>query len=263
MLKIHGNEIKVILSDIDGTLLFKGKEIPGSINAISKLRENGVQFLFLTNTDSKHPNTILNNLKDLGFYIKQEEILTPIIVLEKVLSQKKNPKVYLVVSKEIESFLQSYIGESEQNDPEFVVIGDFRDNWDVHRLNSAFRFLMRGANLIGTQGNRYFLDLKGEPTLDSGSFIELLQFASSKNPMILGKPSATFFKTALCMTGCNQKESIVIGDDLESDILGGNKAGLRTILVKTGKGTSYKSGDQKLIPDLIINSFKDILTYMK
>ena len=75
------NNIKGILSDIDGTLYFKGAPISGAVETINKLRDLGMKLLFFTNTDSKSPKTVLKILQDYGFNIYEEEIYTPIIAL--------------------------------------------------------------------------------------------------------------------------------------------------------------------------------------
>ncbi|MFX1313499.1 MAG: TIGR01458 family HAD-type hydrolase, partial [Promethearchaeota archaeon] len=90
------DRIKGLLVDIDGTLYFKGSPIPGAIKAVSKLGKKGIKLLFLTNTDSKSPKTVLKILLQYGFSIKTDEIFTPIIALKKFLSKYPKKKSYFV-----------------------------------------------------------------------------------------------------------------------------------------------------------------------
>ncbi|MHA2181576.1 MAG: HAD-IIA family hydrolase, partial [Promethearchaeota archaeon] len=190
-------EIKGILSDIDGTLYFKGEKILGAIETLAGLRKKGLKFLFLTNTDSKIPQTVLRILNDFGFEIKEDEIYTPIIALKEYLSRYPDKKSFFVTTREVEKEFQDFPKAHGHESPDFVIIGDFQDNWDVNRLNQAFKYVINGAKLLGTQGNKYFLDRDGEPVIDTGSFVQMISYAANVDPIIFGKPSKEYFIQAL------------------------------------------------------------------
>lgn len=250
-------KLKGILSDIDGTLYFKGKPIEGAIDTITKLRRKGIKLLFFTNTDSKSPKTIIKNLFNYGFDINETELYTPIIAIKEFLKNQKNKSIFLVTTREVaEEFKEFQISDDM---PDYVIIGDFHDNWDVNRLNQAFKFVLNGAELLGTQGNRFYLDHKGNPIIDTGSFIQMISYAASVKPKIFGKPSKDYFMQAIHKLHLKQDDVIVIGDDIESDIHGAFNAGLRGILVKTGKGSLKVARNQKIKPDNIIESFSSII----
>jgi len=254
--------VKGILSDIDGTLYFKGKPTEAAIDAVNELRKKGIKLLFFTNTDSKTPDTIFKNLQGLGFTIFKEEIFTPIIALKEFLSKYPDTKLFLLTTEEVKNEFKEFNQVKGSEKPDFVIIGDFRDNWDVHRLNQAFKYVLKGAELLGTQGNNYFLDQKGEPVIDTGSFVKLIANTANVTPIIFGKPSKEFFDQALKRLNLTKKESVVIGDDIESDIQGAINADIRSILVETGKGQFYKSKEAKFKPAQIIKSFASILHYI-
>lgn len=255
-------KFKGILSDIDGTLYFKGAPIKGAVKAVEKLREKDIKLLFFTNTDSKSPKTIYNALKDFGFKIYEEEIFTPIIALKEFLKIVPNKKLFLVTTEEINGEFQEFPKAESPDIPDYVIISDFRDNWDLNRINQAFKYVKKGATLLGTQGNKYFLDRNGEPVIDTGSFVKMIADAANVTPKIFGKPSKEYFIQALNRINLNSEDSIVIGDDIESDIEGAINAGLRAILVKTGKGEFYESSAVNLKPDLVIETFGSILEYI-
>ncbi|MHA2431339.1 MAG: HAD-IIA family hydrolase [Promethearchaeota archaeon] len=254
--------IKGILSDIDGTLYFKGSPISGAIETVSKLRRKGIKLLFFTNTDSKTPKSIYKNLLEYGFTVKEDELFTPIIAVKKFLSVHRKKKIFLVSTREIEDEFNEFSIIQDDEIPDYVIISDFRDNWDVFRLNRAFKYLLKGAKLFGTQGNRYFLDLKGEPVIDTGSFVKMLADVANVPYKIFGKPSIEFFNQALNKLSLTTSDCIVVGDDLESDIQGANNIGIKSILVKTGKGIHYEPSKKKIKPFLIIDSFKSLLDYL-
>jgi len=254
--------IRGILSDIDGTLYFKGTPVKGAIGTIEKLRELDIALLFFTNTDSKSPKTIFKMLQEFGFTIHEEEIFTPIIALKEFLSELPDKKLFLVTSKEVEREFQEFYLVNSDEIPDYVIVGDFRDNWDVHRLNQAFKYVMQGATLLGTQGNKYFLDNQGEPVIDTGSFVEMIAHAANIVPKIFGKPSVEYFFQALERIHLKAEDTIVIGDDIESDIKGAIIAGIRGFLVKTGKGQFYQPSKATIKPYMVIESFTSILEYL-
>ncbi len=255
-------KVKGILSDIDGTLYFKKKPTSGSITAVSKIRKKGIKLLFFTNTDSKSPQIVFKTLIDYGFKVDYDEIYTPIIALKEFLSENLDKKSFFITTKEVEAEFQEFPKVKGSEIPDFVILCDFHDNWDVKRLNQAFKYVLKGAKLIGSQGNIYYLDQNGEPVLDTGSFINMLSNASNVSAEIFGKPSKHFYNQALKKINLDKKEVLVVGDDIYSDIKGALNAGLKGILVRTGKGNSYEDSSEDVKPDLIIENFSMILNHI-
>ena len=248
--------IKGILSDIDGTLYFKGAPVPGAVEAVEMLREKGLKLLFFTNTDSKTPKNVYKSLIEYGFKLEKDDIFTPIIALKEYLADKTDAKLYLVTTKEVKEEFHEFHHVRGKEIPDYVIVGDFRDNWDVNRLNDAFRYVIKHkAILLGTQGNKYYLDVNGEPVIDTGSFVHLIANAAHVKPKIFGKPSKEYFLQALKKLNLPSEDVIVVGDDIETDILGAQNANLRGILVKTGKGQFFKPSEGKIIPYTVIDSF--------
>lgn len=248
------------MADIDGTLYFKGSPISGTIEAVEKLRKKGIKLLFFTNTDSKSPRTVFNTLIEYGFSIKEREIFTPIIALKEFLAECPDKKIYLVTTEEVKEEFQKFRQIKSSEVPDFVIIGDFHDNWDVNRLNIAFKYVIKHkAKLLGTQGNKYYLDRNGEPVIDTGSFVWMIANAANVTPKIFGKPSKEYFVQALKRLDLLAKNTVVIGDDIESDIEGALNANIRGILVKTGKGQYFNPLESGIHPNMVINSFSSIL----
>jgi len=251
--------VKGILSDIDGTLYFKGSPVPGAIEAVERLREKGMKLLFFTNTDSKTPKNVYKMLIEFGFKVKEEEVFTPIIALKEFFKDKSDAKLYLVTTKEVKEEFREFHHIEGPEVPEYVIVGDFRDNWDVNRLNEAFKYVIKHkAILLGTQGNKFYLDVNGEPVIDTGSFVHMIAKAADVNPMIFGKPSKEYFFQALKKLNLLSEDVIVVGDDIETDILGAQNANLRGFLVKTGKGQFFNSSEGSIIPYKVIDSFSSL-----
>jgi len=117
--------VKGILSDIDGTLYFKGKPIEGAIVAVDELRKKGIKLLFFTNTDSKTPDTIFKILQEMGFTVLKEEIFSPIIALKDFLSKYPDKKLFLVTTEEVKNEFKEFSHVKGSEEPDFVIIGDF------------------------------------------------------------------------------------------------------------------------------------------
>ena len=256
------HSVRGILCDIDGTLHFKGAPIPGAIDALLRLRKQKKKLLFLTNTDSKSPRTVFNKLLAYGFAVKEKEIFTPIVALRNFLHHNKDRKVFLVASKEVEGEFGESNTVSGEEIPDYVIISDFSDDWNISRLNQAFRYLLKGGKLFGTQGNSYCLDEKGYPQIDTGSFVRMLADAAHVDFTIFGKPSKAFFVQALSRLGLKSDECVVVGDDVDSDVQGAQNAGIKSVLVKTGKGYNYRPARNRTQPDLVIDTFDMLLEYI-
>ena len=116
------------------------------------------------------------------------------------------------------------------------LLGDLGEGWDFPTLNRAFRLLMQSPPpaLIALGMTRYWRAPDGL-RLDVGAFVSALEFASGVTPVVLGKPAAAFYETALGLLGCRAGEAVMIGDDIRGDIGGALAAGLDAVLVRTGK----------------------------
>jgi ribonucleotide monophosphatase NagD (HAD superfamily) len=125
------SNIRGILCDVVGKLTFKGSPIPGTIETLSTLRAAGKKLLFLTNMDSKVPATVYRRLRDQGFSVEEQEIFTPIIALQTFLQTHREKNIFLVSSKEVEEAFNEFKLVSNHDVPDYVVVADFRDEWDV------------------------------------------------------------------------------------------------------------------------------------
>jgi len=137
------------------------------------------------------------------------------------------------------------------------VVGDAGENFNYPRLNRAFRTLVNGAKLIAAAKNRYFKDADGELSMDAGGFVTALEYAAGVEATVVGKPSPEFFHQALHSMGLKPEEVIMVGDDIESDIAGAQAAGLRAVMVRTGK---FRPADLEgaIFPDEVIDSVAEL-----
>ena len=107
----------------------------------------------------------------------------------------------------------------DEKNPEAIVIGNIEDKWNYHIMNDIFKKVFSGADLVAMHKNKYW-NPSGELLIDAGAFITGIEFATSKQAILIGKPSPHYFKTALERIGANIEDGFyMIGDDIENDVM--------------------------------------------
>lgn len=247
--------LRGLMLDLDGTVYEDNRLIPGAAEAIASLRERGYRLRFVTNTTNKRRKTIRDKLHALGIESDTSEIFTAPVAASLMLRRHPEAACWVVTRGDS---IQEFQGlRLDENKPDYVVLGDLMEGFTFELLNRVFRKLMAGAELIALQKNRYWLT-RGKLTLDMGPFVAALEFATGRSARVVGKPSREFFRLALSHLDLTPHQVAMVGDDWESDIGGARRAGLRTILVQTGK---YQPEDEKNLdpePDGVIESLGDL-----
>jgi HAD superfamily hydrolase (TIGR01458 family) len=240
--------LKGLLVDLDGTLYVGDEPVEGAREAIDRLESSGLMLRYVTNTTRKPRRQVSEHLHSLGFEVEEAEIFTPARAAAGLIGDKS---CFPLVD---ESLLEDLGGVTLAEDrPDYVLVGDLGEGFTYDRLNAAFRRLMNGAELIALQKSRYWRTEAGL-SLDAGPFVAALEYASGKSATVVGKPEKGFFRLALEDLGLGPHEVAMVGDDAEADVTGAQAAGLRGILVKTGKYRPGEEGD----PDLILESLADL-----
>jgi HAD superfamily hydrolase (TIGR01458 family) len=225
-------DIKGLLIDLDGVIYNDTELIPGAKESIDWLRNKNIPFRFITNTTMKSRMTLGQKLQSFGIKAKPEEIYTTVYAAVRYIKKSGKSKCHLLVMDDAKKEFQEFNLEAEN--PDFVVVGDLGEDLSFGTVNTAFQKLLSGAELIALQKNRYWLSDKGY-TMDAGALVAMLEFAAGKKGQIIGKPSPHFFALALNDLDIKAENVVMIGDDIESDIFGAYRMGMRGVLVKTGK----------------------------
>lgn len=220
-----------VLLDLDGVIYVGDTPLPGAVAAVEHLRAAGLRLAFLTNTTRTPRRLLLDKLRAMGLTVAAEELITPAAAAHAWITAR-GLSPHLVVHPALE---EDFAGIAASGTGEAVVVGDAGDRFTYAALNRAFRALEDGAPLLALANNRAFRDGDGGLSLDAGPFVQALAYASRVEPVVLGKPAADFFAAALAAIGCAANESVMIGDDVESDVGGALSAGLAGVLVRTGK----------------------------
>jgi HAD superfamily hydrolase (TIGR01458 family) len=138
-----------------------------------------------------------------------------------------------------------------------VIVGDLGERFGYRILNRAFRELLSGAELVALQKNRYWRTPDGL-SLDVGPFVAALEYASGREAVVVGKPATTFFDAVLAGLDTAAARAAMVGDDVESDIGGAQRAGLAGILVRTGKYRAEAVAASGVRPTVTVDSIADV-----
>ena len=241
--------VRGLLIDLDGTLYTNDGPIQGAREAVKRLDRAGVDYRFITNATHKPLRDIAAHLKTLGFPAEEGRIFTPVTAVVERL-RDEGIGCYPLLDDALLEDLEGI--PTTENSPGYVLVGNLGTGFTYGRLDAAFRHLVAGAELIALSKNRYWQKAGGELALDTGPFVAALEYASGKSATCVGKPERAFFELALKNLGLPPETVAMVGDDPELDICGAQVAGLRAILVETGR---HRPGNEPSTrPDLVLES---------
>ena len=243
-----------VLLDIDGVLYVGDDPIAGAHEALSALREQSAGVRLLTNTTSRSRRNVVEHLRELGFEIADEEVLTPAAMAVSHCEEHGYESVAMLVSEKLREDLAALKELKSGERADAIVLGDLGDGFTPEVLNVAFRQLMDGAELVSLQHNRYWRRKDGL-ALDVGAYAAALEFASGREGVVVGKPAEAFFKAATGDLGLEL--AVMVGDDVEADVGGAMAAGLPGVLVRTGK-FRQDALSERVTPTAIVDSIAHV-----
>ncbi|MBA4602763.1 TIGR01457 family HAD-type hydrolase [Thermoactinomyces mirandus] len=232
--------------DLDGTL-FRGDEvIPGAPEFVAWLNKIQIPYLYLTNNSTRSPEWVAAKLQRMGYPARTDQVFTTALATACYLQEKEAPMSVYVVGEEglFQAISDAGIAITDQN-PDAVVVGLDR-SFTYEKMKKACLAIRAGAKLIGTNAD---LALPTEEGLwpGSGSLSVAIAAAAGTEPFFIGKPEPVMMHYALKKIGLTPDEVLVVGDNLQTDILAGIRGGMDTLLVYTGVTTPQmaKSSDIK------------------
>lgn len=250
-----------LLLDIDGVLAVSWEALPGAVEAMRNLRGHGVPFRLITNTTTKTRADLASTLREAGFDVREEEIVTAVVATTANLrTAHPGSKVFVLSDGDATEDLAG-IELVGVDDADVIVIGGACEDFTFATMNKIFRRLMDGASLVGMHRNLFWKTSEGWE-LDGGAYIAGLEEAADTKATICGKPEKAYFDAALAMLDLGADRVAMVGDDMVNDILGAQAAGLTGILVRTGK---YREGDEEHSegrPDHVLASFADVPAFL-
>ena len=252
-----------ILLDVDGVLHVSGEPIPGAVDAVRRLRSAGHRIRFVTNSTTMSRAQLGEHLRSLGFGIDDDELQTTGSVAARVLAGKRVLALTMpgivddldglqLIGINADAVLVG--GADETEEPGLI--------FSYLNLNRAFLELQAGADLYCLHRHRWWQTAEG-PRLDSGAFVAGLEYASGVEATVLGKPSPEYFGAALDALDADPELTWMVGDDVEGDVVGAQRHGMRTVLVRTGKFRPDEVEEAGVLPDGIVSSIAQLPDWLE
>lgn len=252
------NGISAWLIDMDGVLWRGNTALPGMPEFIARLRELGHRFVLVTNNAGKTPQQYIAKLAGMGVSISADEVLTSALGAAAWLSQQHpGAKVHMIGGDGVREALATYGLERVETGADYVMVG-IDINLTYAKLQAALRELTHGARLISTNPDVTF------PTEDgvnpgNGALVAALETASGQTATVIGKPEPTLYQLAMARLGVEPGRVVALGDRLDTDILGGQRAGVRTALLLTGVTDRATLAASTVQPDMVFDDLWAVL----
>ena len=257
------NKIRAFFFDLDGVLSV-GKENPralGGHGVIAKIKSLGKKAFVLTNDSTHTREELCCNLSNMGLDFSIDEILTSSHLTALYLTQRLGKSnFFLVGERGLLLELEAAGHQLDEDRPDVVVVGLDR-HLSYDKLDRAMRSVRDGAILVGSYGGAVYMGDHG-PALSAGPIVSALEYGSGKRAIMIGKPSPRMFRLALKRANEKPGNAVMVGDQIETDLVGAHRAGVRTVLVLTGVETRDSIKRSKIKPDLVLERVDDLARFL-
>ncbi len=258
-------DITLFLLDMDGTVNLGYDPIDGAKEFLCTLKEQGKNFIFLTNNSSKSASDYVDKMRSLGFSCESENVFTSGMAAGMFLEEnKKGSKVYVCGTQSLKNELKNYdVDMSETGEDADTVLLGYDTELDYKKIRTVCDLLDGGADYYATNIDMVCPIEGGRYLPDCGSFADMFEQAVKRRPRFLGKPDRTMIDIIAKAQGVPYENIAMVGDRIYTDVKTGINAGVTSVLVLSGETTleDYKKSDVK--PDYILSSVKDILEAIK
>jgi 4-nitrophenyl phosphatase len=255
--------LKAVLIDLDGVVYTGREPIPGAAGFLADARRRGLKFLLVTNNSTTSPELVAERLKGMQIEVAPDEILTSAQAAVGYVKQHAQPGATVRIvgeaglrqAAEDEGFRVVDDGEAAS---EWVIAGLDRA-FTYEKLAGATRAILDGAHFVATNADALLPVEGGQVVPGAGTMIAAIQTATAVQPVIVGKPEPGLFEHGLRRLGNLQPHEVaMIGDRLDTDVVGGRRAGLRTILVLTGVTTQAEAEAATPPPDATVSNLASV-----
>jgi len=246
------------LTDMDGVLVSEGKPIAGAAEFVGALRSADRPFLVLTNNSIWTARDLSARLQNMGLQVLEEEIWTSALATATFLSdQRPGGSAYVVGEAGLTSALHDSGFVLTDTDPDYVVLGETR-TYSFEAITKAIRFIKDGSRFIATNPDTTGPSPEG-PLPACGAVAELIAAATGHRPYVIGKPNPMMFRYAMNMIGAHSETTTMVGDRMDTDVISGMEAGLRTVLVLSGVTQADEIERYPYRPSLVRGSVAELV----
>lgn len=246
------------LTDMDGVLVHEEKALPGGPEFIQALQDHGRPFLVLTNNSIYTARDLRARLVRSGIDIPEGSIWTSALATAKFLAdQSAGGSAYVIGETGLTSALHEIGFVLTERDPDYVVLGETR-TYSFEAITRAIRLIEKGARFIAT--NPDVTGPSAEGSLPAtGSVAALITRATGVSPYFVGKPNPLMMRSSLNQIEAHSETTVMVGDRMDTDVISGLEAGLRTILVLTGSTRVEDIDRFPYRPTRVVDSIADVV----
>ena len=249
------------LTDMDGVLIHEGSLIPGAEEFVKRLRDSGRRFLILTNNSIYTPRDLRARLAHTGIDVPEDAIWTSALATAQFLdSQRPEGSAYVIGEAGLTTALHEAGYVLTDTDPDYVVLGETR-NYSFEAITRAIRLINDGSRFICTNPDATGPSLEGALPA-CGSVAALITKATGVEPYFIGKPNPLMMREALNKIEAHSETSAMVGDRMDTDVLGGLEAGLETFLVLTGVTQADEVDRFPYVPSTVVPSIADLIQFV-
>ncbi|MED3996774.1 TIGR01457 family HAD-type hydrolase [Peribacillus frigoritolerans] len=244
---------KGYLIDLDGTMYRGTEQIAEAAGFINDLRKRDIPYLFVTNNSSRTPAQVADKLRSIGISTEDDQVFTTSMATANYIAeQKKGASVYVVGEEGIIEALKEKGMKLVEEHPDYLVMGIDR-GINYEKLSKACLAVRNGAVFISTNGD---IAIPTEQGLlpGNGSLTSVVSVSTQIQPIFIGKPESVIVEQALRVLGVPKEETIMVGDNYDTDILAGINAGIDTLLVHTGVTTKERLKQYKEQPTHVVDT---------
>jgi len=249
------------LTDMDGVLVHEGSPIPGADEFIKRLRESGCPFLVLTNNSIYTPRDLRARLGTIGIDVPEEAIWTSALATAQFLdTQRPGGTAYVIGEVGLTTALHEAGYVLTDTHPDYVVLGETR-TYSFEAITKMIRLINAGSRFICTNPDPVGPSLEGALPA-CGSVAALITRATGVEPYFVGKPNPLMMREALNKIEAHSEVTAMVGDRMDTDVLCGIEAGLRTFLVLTGVTQADEVDRFPYRPSAVVSSVADLIQYI-
>ena len=249
---------KSFILDMDGVIYTGSKLIPGAKEFVDRLKQGNYKFLFLTNNSYHTPSDLKNRLLNIGIDVTEDHFYTSAMATASFLKvQRPNGcSAYVIGGKGVTDELENAAIEITSKKPDYVIIGE-TEEYDYAKIIEATLLIQEGAKFIATNPDLTGPSLRG-PVPACGALVAPIEKVTGVPPYFLGKPNPVMMFLARKKLGVHSANCFMIGDRMDTDIMGGLESGMTTCLVLSGVTTIESMNQFPYQPDYVFNNLGEI-----
>jgi len=255
---MSAHEIRTWLIDMDGVIVREEEPIEGSAEFLARLRANGTPFLVLTNNSRYTPRDLAARLRVSGIDVTEDDIWTSALATARFLDdQRPGGSAFTIGEAGLTTALYEIGYVQTEHNPDYVVLGETR-TYSFERIAKGIGLIEGGARFIATNPDPTGPSPSG-PLPATGAVAALISRATGVAPYFVGKPNPLMIRTALNRLDAHSEATAIVGDRMDTDVVAGLEAGLRTVLVLSGVSTAAEAGRHPYVPSRVVDSVADLL----